>query len=608
MKQRFINSISLLAVCAVLSGCGEADRQKSVSELATEVGKDSQRLSVLSREALAAAKRGGVPLSFEAQKLFEDDIAEGSAPSPATAKEALGELEETISDLEILENQNSELPIVVKAKQTKRAKMKGLRDLMFARARAAAAARAAGKPVNPDDELSLTVPNDSFLGGAPNPSPMATVAAAAVQSLFPSTARAFGSVNALTVLDQVPAPGEFRVIMPGASRTPDSSSTIGFGVNRAAFSAGVGNTVELWFSAAQPISTSEAVRQTIELGVGVSHITGAVLGANADPALVASLTNIGALDMAQRSTAFKALSLPQQRLALQAAVAIAQATLVGKDQLRLEDRFNAVVLAIGVLPAGGAPEDRLAAVQRALQSQGVTNPLLLTDTMRAITVMAQTADMRSQEQARVLGTVLMIANRSGGVVSDTDYVALVAAVRSNPNLLSGTNPMASLPARFQLGSNALVLLKQHAEAINALPWSAASTSAAFIEAAGQQAQQLIAAGAQTDSISSSLVTSLTAARREKNSLVPATNGSVGIFGDSSDSGLSLAQTIQLLPTTTALDILVVAQETAVQALSATREAVVPFLAITDGSSAVNIPIDPAVEFARECSHETKHMI
>ena len=434
MKQRFINSISLLAVCAVLSGCGEADRQKSVSELATEVGKDSQRLSVLSREALAAAKRGGVPLSFEAQKLFEDDIAEGSAPSPATAKEALGELEETISDLEILENQNSELPIVVKAKQTKRAKMKGLRDLMFARARAAAAARAAGKPVNPDDELSLTVPNDSFLGGAPNPSPMATVAAAAVQSLFPSTARAFGSVNALTVLDQVPAPGEFRVIMPGASRTPDSSSTIGFGVNRAAFSAGVGNTVELWFSAAQPISTSEAVRQTIELGVGVSHITGAVLGANADPALVASLTNIGALDMAQRSTAFKALSLPQQRLALQAAVAIAQATLVGKDQLRLEDRFNAVVLAIGVLPAGGAPEDRLAAVQRALQSQGVTNPLLLTDTMRAITVMAQTADMRSQEQARVLGTVLMIANRSGGVVSDTDYVALVAAVRSNPNL------------------------------------------------------------------------------------------------------------------------------------------------------------------------------
>jgi hypothetical protein len=332
----------------------------------------------------------------------------------------------------------------------------------------------------------------------------------------------------------------------------------------------------------------------MEVGGQTTQISGAFLASNADPALVASLTNIGALEMAQRSEAFRALTSQQQQLALRAAVAIAHATSAG-DPLRLEDRFNAVVLAIRALPSIGTSEARIAAVRLGLQSQGVTNPLLLEDTMRALTVIAQTSDMSQQDQARILGTVLMIANNSGGVVIDVDFVALVAAVRSNPQLLLGNGPTVSMPARFTLDPTVMALLRSRMVSMDTLQWSATSTSAAFIQAVGQQTQQLITSQMPVDPISGALITGLAAARRANNSLVPKGNGSVGVFGDSSTSGLSLAQTIQLLPTTTALDILSAAQNVAVQAASVARSAVVPLLTLTDDSSAGNIPVDPKIE-------------
>ncbi|MDP3935997.1 MAG: hypothetical protein Q8Q56_03315, partial [Alphaproteobacteria bacterium] len=130
-----------------------------------------------------------------------------------------------------------------------------------------------------------------------------------------------------------------------------------------------------------------------------------------------------------------------------------------------------------------------------------------------------------------------------------------------------------------------------------LPSRTDLSTAAFIQAVEQQTQRQITSGAlQANSISTALVTSLAAARRQANSsLVPAGSGAFGIVGDSSASGLSLANTLELLPTTTALDILSVAQDFSVKATSTARKAALPLLRLTDGGNAANIPVDPAME-------------
>ncbi|MDP3936322.1 MAG: hypothetical protein Q8Q56_04995, partial [Alphaproteobacteria bacterium] len=429
MKQKFINSISLLAVCAVLSGCGNDNPQKSVSELITEIKRDTQNLSALSTAALDQAKQEGIPLPSDVRKILEDDIAEGSAPSPSTAKEALAELEETVADLEVLENSNTNIKKFYEVWKAKQARTKVLRELLEGISKMA--------DIDRDDDIALRA-HSSIL----------TAASASVLDLFspPTSLAPEGSSELVRLGQQAPEPGQIRLLIPGVRGTPDAASTIRFRINAAAFSRGVGSIVGQWLAPVErpadesgavvvsgrapslpSMPTHEAVRQIMASGLRASEIVGASFGRDADPALVASITNIGALTMLQRSESFRDLSPQQQHLALRATVAMAHTTSVS-DSFRLEDRINSLVFAIAKLPSSGSTESRSAAVRSALQDRGV-NPLLRTDTERVLSVVAQTSDRPPQEQGRILGTVLMLTNGSGARVSDADFNAVVTAAR-----------------------------------------------------------------------------------------------------------------------------------------------------------------------------------
>jgi hypothetical protein len=163
-------------------------------------------------------------------------------------------------------------------------------------------------------------------------SPIATAAAAAVQDLLGLSAAPF--LATLSEFDEAAAPEEFRLILQGTGGVKDGAtqgeaSVLVFRAYASEFVARVGKVAEQCLAPAAlstpSISTPEAVRQIMEIGLQVSQISGAFLAADADPAWVASLTNIGAIDTIQKSEAFKALTLPQQQLALRAALAIAQA-------------------------------------------------------------------------------------------------------------------------------------------------------------------------------------------------------------------------------------------------------------------------------------------
>jgi hypothetical protein len=344
------------------------------------------------------------------------------------------------------------------------------------------------------------------------------------------------------------------------------------------------------------ITTDDAVRLTVVGSLQFSTFSGASLGDNADPELVGSLTNISTIGMIQRSEAFKALSEAQQQLALRAAFAIAHSARAG-DPLRLEDRMNAMLIAISKLPESGDNASRIAAVRAALSASGVTNPVLLTDTLRALTVIAATSGLSSQEQARIMGTVLMIANNTiGGEVSDADFDALVAAVRSNPTLLLGNGPTVPMPARFTIDPAVLKILRASMQSMDKMLWSAASTATAFIQAANAGARQLIAQGGQAqDPSSGALVTGLRDARVVKRS--SAGNNGLDIFAGAqgTSDGVSLVNVVELLPTKTALAVLSAAQDAAVRIASDVRSNVLSTLAITDSNAALAAPADPKVE-------------
>lgn len=344
------------------------------------------------------------------------------------------------------------------------------------------------------------------------------------------------------------------------------------------------------------ITTDEAVRLIIAVGLNSSTLFGASSETNADPELVASLTNISTIGMIQRSEAFKALSDAQQQLALRAAFAIAHSARAS-DPLRLEDRMNAMLIAISKLPESGDNASKIAAVRAELRASGVTNPALLTDTLRALTVIAATSGLSSQEQARIMGTVLMIANNtSGGEVSDADFDALVAAVRSNPTLLLGNGPTVPMPARFTIDPAVLKIWRASMQSMDKMLWSAASTATAFIQAANAGARQLIAQGGQAQNPSSvALVTGLREARVVKRSSEG--NNSLDIFAGAqgTSDGVSLLNVVELLPTKTALAVLGAAQDRAMHIASNVRSNVLEILAITDSNAASAASADPKVE-------------
>ena len=154
-----------------------------------------------------------------------------------------------------------------------------------------------------------------------------------------------------------------------------------------------------------------------------------------------------------------------------------------------------------------------------------------------------------------------------------------------------------MPARYITDSAVLKILRASMQSIDKMPWSAASTATAFIQAANAGATQLIAQGGQAqDSFSGALVTGLREARVVKRGSA-GNNKSLDIFGgmQGSADGLSLLNVVELFPTKTALVVLSAAQGEAVRIASDVRSDVLGILAITDSNAAKAALADPKVE-------------
>lgn len=74
MKQKFINSISLVAVCAVLSGCGDSNIKKNLEQLKAEIEHNGAMLAARASQVTRDASDRGVPLPGQLKTALSKDM------------------------------------------------------------------------------------------------------------------------------------------------------------------------------------------------------------------------------------------------------------------------------------------------------------------------------------------------------------------------------------------------------------------------------------------------------------------------------------------------------------------------------------------------------
>jgi hypothetical protein len=168
MKQKYINSISLLAVCAVLSGCGNSDKQKSISELKADLIAGRRLIGVLSGDTLREAKQSGVPLPEGVAPKLQGDIATQAETTIATTPQKLqSDLANATDELGILMDSGAYVrnQAYWKLIQAKAEELRTRKELLIAQMQAdrlAAAARKKAQEAASEETDYPSVSNTSF--------------------------------------------------------------------------------------------------------------------------------------------------------------------------------------------------------------------------------------------------------------------------------------------------------------------------------------------------------------------------------------------------------------------------------------------------------------
>ena len=637
MKQKFINSISLVAVCAVLAGCGDGDVKKNLEQLKGEINKSSATLAVMASQAGREASNRGVPLTPEVAAVFKKDETSGKEDVPDSVSGLLKELNEatddltTLADSAALQEAKKINPIYGEIIHQKAMRAKWLSEALKKRLEnnPSTIKGGADAPNNSfasqSDSPGLTyVPSNTSEGEAQISTPESPVLINAGQlesvdfwEVVSALSRSSSTVSLVLSDDDVnngtsvatykdlgrPPLAPRKVDVPGvgvvsvqtnARSLSDAMKNVGWDWLRILNQADMdptnpakalvpGQTPSASSAGTDPntaevrIPTDEAVRRAAIEVVRHTDVTEAVLVKDARPEVVAAITNIGVLRQLQGVPEFAGLTPDQEKMALQLAIGMGHSARWG-DVVTFSDKVRAMVIVVRSLdtlfPEGVDDE-----VRRLLAERGFANAQLVDESIRLRTLAARLVLTPPKDRANVVMRVLMIADRPGGL-TDAEYNAIVADVAKDPN-----RAIADIAKQYGVNNSTADRVRAGIESL--------STDGSTLAAITAQAQQAITDGAVADPHAGALALSVA------NRRALAARGSTEGLSPLDGNGVGLGAVIGALPTKMALDTLLAAQDAGVEGLSTQRKDALALLkfaavpAVSNGDNAATQTLDPA---------------
>jgi len=642
MKQKFVNSISLVAVCAVLAGCGDGDGKKSLEQLKGEINKSSATLAVMASQAGREASNRGVPLPPEVAAVFKKDETSGKEDVPDSASGLLTELNEATDDLTTL----ADSAAFQEAKKINVIYGEIIRE----KAKRTNSLREALKKYLENNPSTIKggadAPNNSFASQSDSPGLTYVPSNTSEGEAQISTPESPVLINA-GQLESV----DFLEVMSALSR---SSSTVSLVLSDLSDSSdddvNNGTSVATYKDLGRPPlaprkvdvpgvgvvsvqtdarSLSDAIRVLHSEWLGISYSDDRGINSNRSlvPGKISSVSSVGT----DPNTA--EVRIPTDEAVRRAAIEVVRHTDVTEAVLGKDARPEVVaaITNIGVLRqlqgvpefAGLTPDQEKMALQlaigmghsarwgdvvtfsdkvramvivvrslgtlfpegvddevrRLLAERGFANAQLIDESIRLRTLAARLVLTPPIDRANVVMRVLMIADRPGGL-TDAEYNAIVADVAKDPN-----RAIADIAKQYGVNNSTADRVRAGIESL--------STEGSTLSAITAQAQQAITDGAVADPHAGALALSVA------NRRALAARGSTEGLSPLDGNGLGLGAVIGALPTKMALDTLLAAQDAGVEGLSTQRKDALALLkfaavpAVSNGDNAATQTLDPA---------------